>query len=459
MSRIIRALAKAHNVAVVISLLIVCQLANAQTDSEFTDILRKRVDVGKLNQSIVVGIIDEKGTRFTSYGKSAKTSDSGDSNEKTIFEIGSITKVFTGILLADAVKRGEVKLDDAVSKFLPKTLTIPQRKGKQITLLDLATHTSALPRMPSNFAPKDIQNPYADYSVKQMYAFLSKYKLANDIGSKYAYSNLGMGLLGHILALRAGMSYEELVKQRVLIPLGLKDTTITLSPSFKKRMAQGFDANGEATSVWDIPTFAGAGALRSTAEDMAKFVAANLHSESTGLGTTFGKAYSARRSAGAKMKIGLGWHILAGSQGDVVWHNGGTGGFRSFVGFNAKQKRAIVVLTNSTESVDDIGFHFLDEKMPLKKTAPVFDVSKKFLEEYVGTYELAPNVVFTITRKGGKLFAQLTGQQRFRVFAENNTKFFYKVVNAQLTFNRGTNGKVESLTLHQNGDRTAKKIK
>ncbi len=431
---------------------------NAQNEKQIAEVLIERVDAARTNQSIVVGIIDEKGTRFIKYGKidgaAAKKSD-----ENTVFEIGSVTKVFTGTLLAEAVKRGEVDLNDPISKFLPKTVKTPTRKGREITLLDLATHTSALPRLPGNFVPKDMRNPYADYTVEQMYDFLSNYAPPRDIGAVYEYSNLGTGLLGHILSLRAKMSYEDLIKTRILKPLEMNDTTITLSPAMKPRTAQGFDEAGEASSFWDSPTLGGAGALRSTAKDMAKFVSANLNLTKTTLTDVFSAAHKPQRDASGKMKIGLNWHVLAGSTGEIIWHNGGTGGFRSFAGFSPAQKRGVVVLTNSAESVDDIGFHFLDAQIPLREVKFFVAVSEKVLDEYVGEYELAPSVVFTIARRAEKLFAQLTGQQNIRVYASSEKDFYYKVVNARLTFNRGADGKIESLTLHQNGDQIARKIK
>ncbi len=441
---------------------LIVQTGKAQTDNEIKeikDVLHERVAVGKTNQSIVVALIDEKEIRFINYGKTAQTTDAKNADENTVFEIGSITKVFTGTLLAEAVRRGEVTLDDPISKYLPKTVKTPSREGKEITLLDLATQSSGLPGLPANFAPKDAGNPYADYTVAQMYDFLSGYQLTRDIGTKYEYSNFGMGLLGHILSLRAKMSYEDLVKTRILKPLKMNDTTITLSPRLKSRMAQGFDENGDAVSNWDIPTLAGAGALRSTAKDMAKFIRANLNLQKSGLGSAFAEARKQQREAGGKMKIGLAWHILPNASGDIVWHNGGTGGFRSFAGFNQTIKKGAVVLTNTSESVDDIGFHFFDSTIPLKKVKPFVAVGEQALEEYVGSYQFAPNVFFTITRRGDKLFAQLTGQSRLRVFASAENEFYYRAVNAQLTFNRGADGKIESLTLHQNGEQIAKKVK
>lgn len=433
---------------------------NAQTNTEILPILRERVEVGRVNQSIVVSSIEEKGVRFTSLGKASRKPDAKNVDENTVFEIGSVTKVFTGTLLAEAVRRGEVKLDDPVSKYLPATVKTPTRNGIEITLLELATHTSGLPRLPANFAPKNNENPYADYSVEQMYDFLSKYELTRG-GSegKYDYSNFGMGLLGHILSLRAKMSYEDLVKSRILQPLKMNDTTITLATAQKMRMAQGFDINGEESSLWDLPTLAGAGGLRSTAKDMAKFVAANIGLEKSNLSDILSVAHKLQRDVSPQMKIGLAWHILQRPDAEIVWHNGGTGGFKSFIGFIKAQKRGVVVLSNSTESVDDIGMNILDSRLPLKKIKPFVAVSEKLLDEYAGEYELAPSVIFTIVPKGGKLFAQLTGQPNIRVFAESENKFYYKVVNARLTFNRGAGGKIESLTLDQNGEHIAKKIK
>ncbi len=435
-------------------------ISNAQTNTEILSILRERVEVSRVNQSIVVGIIDEKGVRFTSFGKASQKTGAKNVDENTIFEIGSVTKAFTGTLLAEAVRRGEVKLDDPLSKYLPPTLKTPTRNGVEITLLDLATHTSGLPSLPANFAPKNNQNPYADYTVEQMYDFLSKFELprGGGGGTKYEYSNYGMGLLGHILSLRAKMSYEDLVKSRILQPLKMNDTTIILSTIQKARTAQGFNENGDENLLWDLPTLAGAGALRSTAKDMAKFVAANIGLEKSNLSDVFDVAHKSQRGARPQMKIGLAWHILQRPDAEIVWHNGGTGGFRSFTGFNKAQKRGVVALSNSTETIDDIGMNILDSRIPLRKIKPFVAVSEKLLGEYAGEYELAPGVIFAIARRGDKLFAQLTGQPSFRVFAESENKFYYKVVDAKLTFNRG-GGKVESLTLHQGGEQIARKIK
>ncbi|MGO9536280.1 MAG: serine hydrolase domain-containing protein, partial [Limisphaerales bacterium] len=307
------------------------------SDSEIEAILRERIDIGKQSVGIVIGIVDEKGPRIIRYGKVSRDNDRTVDGD-TVFEIGSATKVFTGLLLADAVERGEMKLDDPISKYLPLSVKVPARNGRQITLLDLATHTSGLPRLPDNLAPKDENNPYADYTIEQMFAFLSGYTLPRDIGVTYEYSNLGVGLLGHILVLKAGTNYETLVLQRICRPLGMTNTLITLTPELKARLATGYNAAGEPVPNWDMPTLAGAGALRSTANDMLKFVAANLGLAKSDLWPAMQLAQAPRHEASSPAmpdtQIGLCWHVSNQFGTEVIWHNGGTGGYHSFIGFD-----------------------------------------------------------------------------------------------------------------------------
>ena len=214
---------------------------------EIREILVKRIDQQKQAVGIVVGVIEPNGRRVVAYGNLAKAPRHGDPRTldgDTIFEIGSVTKVFTSLLLADMVNRKEVALDDPAAKYLPENVKMPERSGKSITLLDLSTHSSGLPRLPSNLKPKDPRNPYADYSVDDLYQFLSGYELPRDplSGSEFEYSNLGGGLLGHLLAYRAGTDYESLIGTRITRPLGMPDTGITLSSSMKQRMATGHTA-------------------------------------------------------------------------------------------------------------------------------------------------------------------------------------------------------------------------
>jgi len=329
-----------------------------------------------------------------------------------------------------------------------------------------------LPRLPGNLKPKDAANPYADYTVAQMYEFLSSYELTRDIGSQYEYSNFGGGLLGHVLALRAGQDYESLVRSRITGPLGMKDTGIALSPAMKARLAAGYDGQLNRAANWDLPTLAGAGALRSTANDLLTFLAANLGYTKTPLAPAMSAMLSVRKPTGnASVEVALAWHIFpsAGDDGIVVWHNGGTGGYRSFIGYNPKTRVGVVALSNTSTpaGVDDIGVHLLRPQSPLLNAAAFrppkerkeIAVDPKLFDKYAGRYQLAPNFILTITREGDHLFAQATGQPKFELFAEGEKEYFLKVVDAQISFEVEGAGAATQLVLHQMGrDMPAKRI-
>jgi len=220
--------------------------------------------------------------------------------------------------------------------------------------------------MPSNFAPKDPDNPYADYTLQQMYDFLSSYQLTRDIGEKYEYSNLAVGLLGNTLALRAGTDYETLLRTRILQPLGMSSTGIVLTSDMRARLVPGHTETQKRTSNWDLPSFAGAGGIRSTVNDMFKFLAANMGLRESPLQPAMKSMLNKRRpSVKENVDVAIGWHILNRYGDDIIWHNGGTGGYHSFMGFDPKKQLGIIVLSNSTNDIDDIGRHLLDPRQPL----------------------------------------------------------------------------------------------
>jgi CubicO group peptidase (beta-lactamase class C family) len=412
---------------------------------------------GRVGLAVGVLVGDE---RFhMGYGAVGKGSEQVP-GERTVFEIGSVTKVFTAILLAEMVARGEVKLDQPVRELLPPGTTVPKRGDREVTLLDLATHTAGLPRMSGNWQEgmKDEANPYAHYTPELLYQALAKTKLRWRPGTKDDYSNYGVGLLGHALELRAAKPYAELLTDRVLRPLGLDDTTVDLSDDQRRRLAPGHLEDGQPTANWDIRTLGGAGALRSTMAEMLTFLRANLNPAATPLaealstcqrptplirkfppwwavamglaavsilvqwllpvppgtwkfavavllpvvvsyvwrgfgagvlasflvwvgafllwgsdqfgwmqaalvlGAIGGVAFKVRRflpSAGAGGEVMPGWQAMWFGDMLVRWHNGGTGGYCSFVGFVADSRVAVAVLANSANDVDSIGVELL----------------------------------------------------------------------------------------------------
>jgi D-alanyl-D-alanine-carboxypeptidase/D-alanyl-D-alanine-endopeptidase len=422
----------------------------APSEAEIRALLQDRLDP-KADIGLVAAVISPEGVRIVTAGI-AGAKGAPPLNGDTVFEIGSVTKVFTAAILSDMVERGEVALDDPLGKYLPADMRVPERNGKTITLIDLVTHTSGLPTLPSNLVMTDPANPYVHYTVPQLYAFLSEYQLTRDIGRRFEYSNLGAGLLGHALALKSGIGYEELVRRRILQPLDMKDTAISLSASMQARLAVGHDGEGNAVPNWDLPTLAGAGALRSTANDMVKFLQANL-ADSGPLSAALQRSHGKQRNAGnPDTDIGLGWLITKTPAGEIFWHNGQTGGYHSFIGMDSKNKAGVVILHNSNADIDDIGFYLLDSRLPRPAKRRVeIPIKPEALDLYPGEYQLAPNFMLTVTREEDKLFVQATGQSRFQVYPSSETEFFYKVVDAQITFLKDSTGRATVLVLHQGG--------
>jgi D-alanyl-D-alanine-carboxypeptidase/D-alanyl-D-alanine-endopeptidase len=295
---------------------------------------------------VSVAVVEHGVRRVFSYGAAKQDS---------IFEIGSITKTFTGLVLSQMVEQGKVKFDEPVRELLPPG-TVATPAGDEITLLDLATQHSGLPRIPDNFKPADPSNPYADYGAPNLYAFVAQHGVAKPADAGFLYSNLGFGLLGQALSVHSGLSYPALLKEEVIDPLGLKDTTVSLSPAQQVRFVAGHDEHHHPAHAWDLDALAGAGAIRSTAADMLTYLEANLHPEKlkpvarSSAGATLSAAlvqsHQFRADAMPGTRIALAW-LFVDKTGDY-WHNGATGGYSSYAFFNLKADYAAVVLFNAT---------------------------------------------------------------------------------------------------------------
>ena len=232
-------------------------------------------------------------------------------------------------------------------------------RGRPIALADLVSHTSGLPRLPKGFlriALRERANPYSSYTVEQLHTAIAATRPRRDPGRKVRYSNYGAGLLGHVLELRTGKSYDALVTERITAPLGMADTSIAVPEQKRERFAQGHSRRGKPVSHWDLPSLAGAGALRSTVADLMRFLDAQTGDAPPGLGEAMRETQKPRATRGA-LSVGLGWFSLPikGLDRRVVWHDGGTGGFRSVAGFVEGGETAVVVLSNSARPVDQTG--------------------------------------------------------------------------------------------------------
>lgn len=272
----------------------------------------------------------------------------GTAQPDSLFEIGSITKTFTGLILARMIEEQKVTLDEPVRALLPPG-TVAKPEGSEITLLDLVTQHSGLPRMPDNFHPANPENPYADYHAANLYEFLTKHGVAKPSGASFLYSNLGFGLLGQALADRARMTYPELLKSQITDPLQLRDTVVALSPEQQRRLLPGHDAKHNLAPAWDLDAFAGAGAIRSAASDMLTYLDANLHPEKIQTAATaLALSHQPRADVAPGLRIAFAW--LYNNEAGNYWHNGATGGYSSFALFNPKNDYAVVVLFNTTIS-------------------------------------------------------------------------------------------------------------
>lgn len=415
---------------------------------EVRDFIRTYVDIGQA-KGIVVGLLAPDGTRrivtFGVAGDGARPL-SADS----VFEIGSINKTFTGAILADMVRRGEVRLDDPVSKYLPQGVRVPSRNGREITLLDLATHTSGLPRLPTGYTPPDPTNPYAHFEAAHLYDFLNRYELERDPGAEPAYSNLGMGLLGHALARAAGAeSFQELVSARILRPLGMHATVYGRPPALSSWMARGHDQDGEQVPYFDVGVLAGAGGLNATANDMLTYLDANIGEPAAAIEQAMRDAHRGHRPGPeGRFEMGLGWMPRARDGRTLLGHGGGTAGFSTFIAFDPDARAGVVVLTNSGDFdyADYIGRALLD---PRRRTAVSLPAEDR--QAYVGTYRLREGLDLSISEEAGRLFGQLTDQPRFPLYAEAPGRLFFRHIDAQLHFTRDGGGRVDAATLHRGG--------
>jgi CubicO group peptidase (beta-lactamase class C family) len=320
---------------------------------------------------LVVGVWADGKPHVFGYGRVTTALGESVPDGDTLFEIGSVTKAFTGVLLADAAARKEVALDDPANAHLPADLRIRTASDRPVTLLHLATHRSGLPVQPPflGLTARNKANPYADYVRPELAKLMGALKSEREPGAQYAYSNLGVGLLGHALvgAARAD-GYDALVRERVCRPLGLADTGEALTGARKARLARGHDAKLKPTDPWDFATLEACGGLRSSANDLLRFAAANLGAVKTPLAGALAASHEKREAAGSDgIEIGLCWHRLKLKGGEpVVWHNGGTGGYRSMVAFTPATKLAVVVLCSADvgPEVDKLALQALAQIQP-----------------------------------------------------------------------------------------------
>ena len=392
------------------------------------------------------------------YAISGAAPEAGDAKpEKLVFEIGSITKVFTGLLLAQAVVEKKVTPDTTIGSLLAGKVKFTDPRVAAIMLKQLATHTSGLPRMPDNAAAGAKEDdPYADYDEKLLLNYLASAKLDGEGPFTFSYSNLGMGLLGHLLGGVYQKSWDQAVVEKICQPLGMKDTAV--QPQASLRLATPHDGDKE-TKPWHFISLAGCGAMRSTAADLMILGEALLHPDKTSLKAAFALALQPQAdSPSLGGQIGLGVLMGKFDGNATLHHDGGTGGFCSGLQVIPAKGIVRVVLINNNVIAGSQVIAGTSTAKPVDPAAQKeISLSAEMLKQYPGVYELDRDSRFTVLLRDGRLYVNLTGQPFLRAFAKAPDRIFYKAVAAEIAFNRHE-GVVQSLTLFQNGNEiTAKR--
>lgn len=423
-----------------------------KNSKKIAELVQPLIDAGVM-PAVSIGIID-KDVRWTGHYGTLSKDISEPPTDDTIYEIGSISKVFTGILLADAVVSGAVKLQTPIGEISTAIAEANPVVASSIELLHLSTHSSGLPRMPSNLAPKDPLDPFADYDRTLLIDFMKAVRPDAKPGTPSGYSNLAVGLLGELLAMKSGTSYQELLANVVTKPLGMADTATTVDEAARPRLAPPHLASGDLGREWHFDALAGAGAIRSTSKDMLRFVEAQLNPPEGKLGEAIELAWRQHADAkGDAFAMGLGWHIAR--DGSTRWHNGQTDGYHSMMFVNRDLRAGVVVLSNSPAvEIDVLGETIIRviagiEPQPI--AIPGASVDESVVKRLVGRYQLVPGFVLNVTANGKRLFVQATGQQQLTLVPQSETKWSIVGVDAVVEFELPEEGNAPSVTLHQNG--------
>lgn len=367
-------------------LLLAANITFGQIPIDSIKAIIQREVANKRSKSIIVGIVDANGRQIFAAGRLSDT-DNRLPDGNTIYEIGSITKVFTSLSLADMSLKKQLNLEDPISKFLPKTVKTPVRNGKEISLLSLSTHRSGMPRFPYNVDPKNVDDAYADYTVNKLYEYVSNFEPSFDIDTRWQYSNVGYGVLGTVLTIVSHKNFETLITDEICKPLNMNNTVITLTAKQKSNLAIGHAETGTAVGLTELGAIEAGGALRSNVNDLLNFAEASMGFIKTDLSPAMELTHVLQaKKDGNDTYTTMGWTLANDHGQNLLFKDGGMPGYRTFLGIDLKNKIGVVVLSNSNNSVTDIGEHLLD-------------INHK-IEPYKYTWQLLDTLRTTIKTKG-----------------------------------------------------------
>lgn len=399
----------------------------------------------QLNPSIVIGLYENGESNYYVKGFQNLVTQK-PANIQTVYEIGSITKTFTGLLLAQMVQENQLQLDDPIQDYWPQPFSLVDGDKQAITFKQLSTHSSGLPRLPSNLSVFS-QDPNADYDRQQLLAAVNQLELQKT-AINYAYSNFAVGLLGETLATLTQSTYNDLITTKVLKPLKLNQTYMLLDQVPKPLLAQGY-RGAAAVDPWQFQALAGAGSIRSSIEDLLAYGVAHLKPEQHDLTAAMQLATTPHFQQDS-LRVGLGWHI---NQAGLIWHNGGTAGFRSIIMIDPIKQQVAAGITNSTNNLEDMVLHLMDPSKPMVDHEFPVAIETAQLNQFTATFKHPESGKrITIIKPQQHLFFTADKQPQQRMTYIGDDTFKLKTFKVKLAFKRDDKNQVSALDLIGWGD-------
>jgi D-alanyl-D-alanine-carboxypeptidase/D-alanyl-D-alanine-endopeptidase len=430
-------MAYAHTLALTLAL--ASGSAHAMSDAALGDLVGQRLKGDRTGACMAVAVV-ENGTVARTF-RCADEKDAGRIGPDSAFEIGSVSKTMTAALLADLVGQGKGSLDDPLSAWLPPGTKLPDYQGKPILLRHVVTHTSGLPALPSRMGAPDMTDPYAKLDEAALLASLGDATLAVAPGTKFEYSNFASMVLSYAVARRAGTDMETLLKQRLFAPLGMQHAYINTPPA-GVRAAVGHTPNARPTSAWHFKTnLASVGGVRATLDDMVRYVQGQLGTEDSVIAPAL---MLSQQKVSDAPPMAMNWMLMPVGARVVHVHEGGTGGFSSFVSFDREKQRGVVILSdttwNSIGSLGSLGLHLVDASFPLGQPRRDIAADGALLDALAGEYQLAGGMKMTLRRKGDALEIEPAGQGTYVMGHDSAGDFYPREFDAVLRPQRNAQG-------------------
>lgn len=410
-------------------------------NDELRAVLEQRFKGDRTGACIAAGVIDDGVTATAYYCADPNSQRPYDGH--TAFEIGSITKTMTSALLAEFITRGEIALSDPIAKLLPPGTPVPSLNGREITIAEIVTHTSSLPVLPPNYRPPDMNNPYAAATERDLLDALAATRLTREPGSKWEYSNYAMMVLSYALAKRSGKDYEALLRERLLVPLGMNDTYVNRRPPLV-HLAPGHLPGGHPAVPWDFnPDMAGVGGVRATLPDMLRYLEGQLGTRESAITPALAKTQEQVADVGGH-RMGMNWVIAIRNGRTRIEHGGGTGGYSAYAGFDRAAKRAVILLSDTALTASGglpaLGAHLLDPSIVVSGPHVAAVADANLLDALVGKYRLGGGLGIELRHQASGLTIQADGQPEFEMGYDSAGDFYPLKFDALLRPKRKVDG-------------------